>query len=116
MRLLRPLTALLLAAAAPVQAAPKEPEIRHPEDLFVVDCLLPAKVRSLGRVTKFAAPRKVVRVPAHECRLRHGEYSQDPEDNAYALQAWLGQAEGGDAEAMNIVGEIYEQGVRGAPD
>ena len=116
-RLLVP--ALLLAlvgAGAPTPAAAGATEVRHPEDLFVVDCLLPAKVRSLGRMTKFAAPRRVARLSAHECSLRGGEFSRDPEDNAYALQAWLAQADGGDAEAMNNVGEIYEQGVRGAPD
>jgi Caspase domain/Sel1 repeat len=106
----------LAAAGAPSPATAGAAEVRHPEDLFVVDCLLPAKVRSLGRMTKFAAPRRVARLSAHECSLRGGEFSRDPEDNAYALQAWLDQAEGGDAEAMNNVGEIYEQGVRGAPD
>ena len=35
-------------------------EVRHPEDLFVVDCLLPSRVRNLGRSMKFAAPRQVV--------------------------------------------------------
>ena len=107
---------LALLLALPLPAAAAEREVRHPEDLFVVDCLLPAKVRSLGRYNKVAAPRKIVRVSAHECQLRAGEYSQDPRDNEYALQAWLGLAGGGDAEAMNNVGELYEQGVRGVPD
>jgi TPR repeat protein len=109
------LVAVLVAALA-APAAAGAPEVRHPEDLFVVDCLLPAKVRNLGRVTKFAAPRRVARLAAHECRLRGGEHSQDPTDQAWALQSWIAQAEGGDAEAMNNVGEIYEQGVRGASD
>ncbi len=108
--------ALGLAALAVPAAAAKEREVRHPEDLFIVDCLLPGKVRSLGRYTKVAAPRKVVRVAAHECELRGGEHARDPLDNDFALQAWMGQAEAGDPEAMNNVGEIYEQGVRGAPD
>ncbi len=113
----RVLVALLAAAASlPLSASAKEREIRHPEDLFVVDCLLPGRVRSLGRYTKVAAPRKVVRVAAHECELRGGEFSRDPLDNDFALQAWLGPAQAGDAEAMNNVGEIYEQGVRGNPD
>ncbi len=92
------------------------PEVRHPEDLFIVDCLLPSRVRNLGRQAKFAAPRQVVRTNAHECGLRGGEYTLDPARNDFALQAWLAQAEGGDAEAANNVGEIYEQGVRGEPD
>lgn len=102
-----------LGAMLALPAAAAEPEVRHPEDLFIVDCLLPAKVRSLGRHTKFAAPRRVARLSAHECGLRGGEHAQDTSDNAWALQAWIAQAEGGDADAMNNVGEIYEQGVRG---
>ena len=90
--------------------------VRHPEDLFIVDCLLPSRVRNLGRTAKFAAPRQVVRTSAHECGLRGGEFTLDPSRNDFALQAWLAQAEGGDAEAANNVGEIYEQGVRGEPD
>jgi hypothetical protein len=118
---LAPLAALLALGAAPAVAG-KAPagkpaaEVRHPEDLFIVDCLLPGKVRSLGRYNKIATPRKVVRTSAHECGLRGGEWSQDLQDNAWALQSWQAQAEAGDAEAMNNVGEIYEQGVRGAPD
>jgi TPR repeat protein len=91
-------------------------EVRHPEDLFIVDCLLPGKVRSLGRYTKVPTPRRVARLTVHECELRGGEHSQDLLDNAWALQAWLAQAEAGVPEAMNNVGEIYEQGVRGTPD
>lgn len=106
----------VLVVALSAAAAAGAPEVRHPEDLFVVDCLLPAKVRSLGRVTKFAAPRRVARLSAHECGLRGGEHSQDPNDSAWALQAWIAQAGSGDAEAMNNVGEIYEQGVGAGPD
>ena len=118
---LAPLAALLALGAAPAIAGkPSAPKpaagVRHPEDLFIVDCLLPGKVRSLGRYNKIATPRKVVRTSAHECGLRGGEWSQDLQDNAWALQSWQAQAEAGDAEAMNNVGEIYEQGVRGAPD
>ena len=101
---------------APAVAAPTTAQVRHPEDLFIVDCLLPGKVRSLGRYNKIQTPRKVVRASVHECGMRGGEWSQDLQDNAWALQAWQVQAEAGDAEAMNNVGEIYEQGVRGAPD
>lgn len=108
--------ALALLAASPLPVAAGEREVRHPEDLFVVDCLLPAKVRSLGRHTRFAAPRRVVRMSAHECGLRGGEHAADPSDLAWALQAWTAQAEAGDAEAMNNVGEIWEQGVRGQAD
>ncbi len=59
---------------------------------------------------------QVVRSTAHECGLRGGEFTLDPARNDFALQAWMAQAEGGDAEAVNNVGEIYEQGVRGEPD
>ncbi|MEO7795458.1 MAG: tetratricopeptide repeat protein, partial [Thermoanaerobaculia bacterium] len=103
-------------ATGPASAKSASEEVRHPEDLFIVDCLLPSRVRNLGRHAKFAAPRQVVRSTAHECGLRGGEYTLDPTRNDFALQAWLVQAEGGDAEAANNVGEIYEQGVRGEPD
>ncbi|MFN7941447.1 MAG: caspase family protein [Thermoanaerobaculia bacterium] len=113
-------SALLFLLVAPISpgsaAAPKTAQIRHPEDLFVVDCLLPGKVRNLGRYAKFVAPRQVIRTAAHECGLRGGEYTIDPTRNDFALQSWLAQAEGGDGEAENNVGEIYEQGVRGTPD
>ena len=113
-----PLLAPPFAAGATGPAGAKSPsdEVRHPEDLFIVDCLLPSRVRNLGRHAKFAAPRLVVRATAHECGLRGGEFTLDPTRNDFALQAWLVQAEGGDAEAANNVGEIYEQGVRGEPD
>lgn len=116
--LLPPLVALLAASLAPPAATAAKPdvEIRHPEDLFIVDCLLPSRVRNLGRNMKFAAPRQVIRTSAHDCALRGGEYTVDPARNDFALQAWTAQAEGGDAEAANNVGEIYEQGVRGLPD
>lgn len=113
----------LALAASPGGARDRQPEpsggsrgIRHPEDLFVVDCLLPGKVRSLGRHTKIATPRRVARLTVHECQLRGGEHSQDLLDNSWALQSWKSQAEAGDPEALNNVGEIYEQGLRGAPD
>ena len=116
MSLARVVFSALLAASLSAPLAAGTSEVRHPEDLFVVDCLLPAKVRSLGRMTKFAAPRRVARLSVHECELRGGEHSQDVSDNAWALQAWVAAADSGDAEAMNNVGEIWEQGVRGAPD
>ncbi|MBP9144942.1 MAG: SEL1-like repeat protein [Thermoanaerobaculia bacterium] len=103
-------------AASTARPATSTVEVRHPEDLFIVDCLLPSRVRNLGRHAKFAAPRQVVRSTAHECGLRGGEFTLDPTRNDFALQAWMAQAEGGDAEAANNVGEIYEQGVRGEPD
>jgi len=113
------LSCLAMPLAVPQAAASatsSTAEVRHPEDLFIVDCLLPSRVRNLGRHAKFAAPRQVVRATAHECGLRGGEFTLDPTRNDFALQAWLAQAEGGDAEAANNVGEIYEQGVRGEPD
>ena len=110
------LAAALFAVALLGAAPPPANEVRHPEDLFIVDCLLPGKVRSIGRIAKTVAPRQVIRTTAHECGVRGGEWSRDPNDNAFALQSWLTAAEGGDAEAMNNCGEIFEQGVRGTPD
>ena len=84
-------------------AASSANEIRHPEDLFIVDCLLPSRVRNLGRHAKFSAPRQVIRTNAHECGLRGGEYTLDTTRIDFALQAWQAQAEGGDPEVANNV-------------
>ncbi len=111
----------LWALAAPLLvAAPGKKEgtgeLRHAEDLFAVDCLLPAQVRRLGRMTQIVGPRKAIKTTAFDCRIRGGEYTENRGDHAFALQAWLPAAKGGDAEAQTFVGEIYEKGVGGAPD
>lgn len=86
------------------------------EDLYIVDCLLPGQVRSLGTM-KYVAPRRPIRTTAVDCRIRGGEYvAYDRADYRSALKVWLPQAEAGDAEAQNYVGEIFEKGLGQEPD
>ncbi|MEM6794990.1 MAG: hypothetical protein AAF725_13505 [Acidobacteriota bacterium] len=76
---------LLLAAAPPASAEPKSPsEARAAaDDLLVVDCLLPNKVRRLGRNSTYLAPRQPIRTTAADCRIRGGEYTE-PDQVTYA--------------------------------
>jgi hypothetical protein len=108
----------LAASAAIVIIAGLLPErapqaaVRNPEDMLIVDCLLPGQVRKLGRVSSFMTARRPLRTTQADCEIRGGEYvSYDRANYQTALQVWLGQAELGDAEAQNYVGEIYAKGL-----
>ena len=86
------------------------------DDLHIVDCLLPGQVRRLGNASYLAA-RRPIRTTAVDCRIRGGEYvAYDRADYRSALNVWLPQAEKGDAEAQNYVGEIFEKGLGQEPD
>jgi uncharacterized caspase-like protein len=100
---------------APGQAAQKFPT--RPEDVLIVDCLLPGQVRKIGRVRAFLTPRQPARVSQFECELRGGEYVEyDRADLSTALATWSGKAAEGDPVAMVYVGEAYAKGYGGAPD
>lgn len=86
------------------------------DDLYIVDCLLPGQVRRLGSMS-YLSPRRAVRTTAADCRIRGGEYvDYDRADYRSALKVWLPQAEQGDPEAQNYVGEIFEKGLGQEPD
>ncbi len=86
------------------------------DDLYIVDCLLTGQVRRLGGTT-FLTPRRAIRTTAQDCRIRGGEYvAYDRADYRTALSVWLEQAEAGDPEAQNYVGEIFEKGLGTEPD
>lgn len=105
---------VLLALCRSTAAAPK---IENADDLLVVDCLLPAKVRRLGTRSTYLAPRLPLRTTAVDCRIRGGEYTQPDQANYQtSLRVWLPQAEAGDAEAQYFVGQIYEKGLGTDPD
>ena len=107
-----------LAAPAPTLGeSTGEKAARSAEDLTIVDCLLPQRVRRLGRRSTYLQPRKPIRATAAECRIRGGEYTE-PDQASYAtsLQVWLPQAKGGDAEAQYYVGQIFERGLGSTPD
>ena len=87
------------------------------DNVFVVDCLLPGQVRSLGRQANYLTARRPIKTSALDCEIRGGEYvSFDRADYATALKIWLPQAQGGSAEAQTQVGEIYEKGMGVEPD
>jgi len=86
------------------------------QDVEIVECLLPGQVRQLGNTT-YLTQRRPTRTTTAECRLRGGEYvAYDRADYKTALRYWMTSAEGGDAEAQNNVGEIYERGLGGEPN
>ena len=112
--LLAPL-ALALAGAAGPAAGASAPAMQR-QDVEIVDCLLPPQIRQVGG-RSFATPRRPTRTTLAECRVRGGEWvSYDRADLKTALAIWLESAEGGDAEAQTVVGEIYERGLGTAPD
>jgi predicted nuclease with TOPRIM domain len=98
-------------AAAPGVSAKKA------DQLYVVDCLLPAQVKRLGRSMTFLGPRRAIKTAAVDCEIRGGEYvSYDRADHATALRVWLPLAQEGDRTAQVYVGEIYERGLGVPPD
>lgn len=108
-----PAVAAPAAAAAATTANNDDPAL----DLMIVDCLLPQKVRRLGRNNSYLAPRQPIRASAADCRVRGGEYTEPDQANyATSLKVWLPQAEAGDPEAMYYVGQIYEKGLGTSPD
>jgi TPR repeat protein len=88
-----------------------------PDKLLIVDCLLPGQVRKLGSNMTYVSPRRPVKTTASECEIRGGEYvAYDRADYRTSLKVWLPQAQEGDPEAQNYVGEIYEKGLGIEPD
>ncbi len=111
--------AALAAAGEPAsaRAAPAAAGAASPEDYLVVDCLLPGKVRQLGRRTTYLSARRPLRTTALDCQIRGGEYTAyDRADYRTALAVWQSAADSGDAEAQYYVGSIYEKGLGTAPD
>lgn len=88
-----------------------------PDQLYIVDCLLPPQIRQLGRNHTYMAPRKPARLSAHDCALRGGEYvAYDKASFSSIAKMWLPEAQGGNPKAQAYMGEIYEKGVNGTPD
>ncbi len=85
--------------------------------LLPVDCLLPGRIRKMGRKFTYLAPRQALKTTALDCEIRGGEYvAYDRADYQTALKVWMPEAESGDAKAQNYVGEIYERGLGVPPD
>lgn len=106
-----------LLGPTPALAKEKVPQAKNADDLMVVDCLLPQKMRRLGRNNTYLAPRQPIRTTAVDCRIRGGEYTEpDAANYATSLKIWLPQAEAGEPEAMFYVGQIFEKGLGTSPD
>ncbi|MCP4687874.1 MAG: hypothetical protein GY859_07470 [Desulfobacterales bacterium] len=84
---------------------------RSAEDFLIVDCLLPGRVRKLGKMT-YLTPRRPVKTTGLNCEIRGGEYTTyDRANYQTALKVWMASAEAGDMKAQNYVGEIYKGGL-----
>ena len=87
------------------------------DDLLIVDCLLPGQVRKLGSQMIYLSARRPTQTTAQDCEIRGGEYvAYDRASYSTALQVWMPQAQEGDPDAQNKVGEIYEKGLGTHPD
>lgn len=117
---------LMLAGCTPPSAInvpdqhatdPSSPPPNSAKDLFVVDCLLPGRIKKLGRNLTYLTPRRAIKTSAQDCEIRGGEYvAYDRSDYSTALKVWLPQAQEGDQTAQTYVGEIYEKGLGVQPD
>ncbi len=88
-----------------------------PDQLYIVDCLLPPQVRQLGQNYTYMAPRKPARLSARDCAIRGGEYvAYDKASFSSVAKMWLPEAQGGNAKAQSYLGELYEKGLNGTPD
>lgn len=95
---------------------PPEGAVIEADSLYIVDCLLPGQLRRLGNRT-YMTPKRPIRTTARDCNVRGGEYTAyDRANHATALKVWLPAAERGEVEAMNTVGEIFEQGLGTEPN
>lgn len=84
---------------------------KNADDLLIVDCLLPGKIKKLGKMM-YQSKRRAIKTTAAVCEIRGGEYTAyDRSDFSTALNVWLPQAKAGDQEAQTYVGEIYQKGL-----
>ena len=84
---------------------------------FIVDCLLPGKIKKMGSSFTYLTPRRPVKVSAQDCEIRGGEYvSYDRANYETALKVWLPMAQEGDMVAQTYVAAIYEKGLGVAPN
>ena len=87
------------------------------EQTFIVDCLLPGKVRQLGINRTYLSRKRPMKASANECEILGGDYVKyDRADFTTSLNVWQQAASSGDAEAQYFVGEIFEKGMGQEPD
>jgi len=112
------LVCILTLVSGVATAKKKKPKGQiTPDQLYIVDCLLPPQIRQLGRNHTYMAPRKPARLSAHDCALRGGEYvAYDKASFSSIAKMWLPEAQAGNPKAQAYMGEVYENGVNGTPD
>lgn len=87
------------------------------EDLTVVDCLLPGRLRKMGSTITWVGRPRPVKKTISDCEILGGQYVLfDRADFDTALAVWKFAAEQGDPTAQTYVGEIFERGLGRAPD
>jgi len=107
---MRSLLSVLFLFAAAVSYA------QTPEDLQLVNCRLPAKVKRVGGRT-YTVSSPPIRTTENVCRIRGGEYTvYDRSNYANSLKFWLDEAQKGNVEAQYYVGKIYEGALGTEPD
>ena len=80
------------------------------DDLIIVDCRLPPRVRKLGKTVVYQVPGRLIRTPAQDCSVRGGEYTKfDASRTADAIKLWLEPAQDGDAQAQANLAALYER-------
>jgi len=90
---------------------------KNPDGFLMVDCLLPGDVKHLGEAAIYITARKAVQATVSDCSGWGGEFSPPSKPNrAQALKFWLPAAEGGDLDAQNHIGELYEKGLDLTPN
>jgi hypothetical protein len=91
--------------------------VNQAEDLTVVDCLLPGKMRRMGRTMTWVTRPRPVKQTATDCEILGGQYILfDRANPDTALAVWMSAADAGDPTAQTYVGEIYERGLGRARD
>ena len=111
-------TIIVVSASLPVnQLQAKAKPTRDANQLLIIDCMLPGKIRQLGGGARYQTARRPIKTSGADCEIRGGEYvAYDRANYATALKVWLPQAKAGDAKAQTYVGEMFEQGLGTSPD
>jgi hypothetical protein len=87
------------------------------DDLTVVDCLLPGKLRKMGQTVTWVTRPRPVKKTVSDCEILGGQYVLfDRANYDTALAVWMLAAKEGDPTAQTYVGEIYERGLGRAPN
>ncbi len=108
---------LIVACGAPTTVKTVKKGQITPDQLYIVDCLLPQQIRQLGQNMTYLPPRKAVRISANKCALRGGEYvAYDGSNFSEVAKVWMPLARDGDAKAQTYLGELYEKGLGGNAD